>query len=162
MLIFVFCFSGFFNWPINVWPHDGVCVLLRTRRTRNICLYSLHVDYQIKHSWFQVYWMRKLQQLWSSVLIIMQLLPNYSSSWRNLCIISRGCLNIKMLSYQYRDPHVKVKTVSTALSLTWEFPYIGKTVLKLRCTCIILCVIIIKWCSFFIPQVDTIINYNWS
>ena len=28
-----------------------------------------------------------------------------------------GCLNIKMLSYQYSDPHVKDKTVTT---LTWE------------------------------------------
>ena len=28
------------------------------------------------------------------------------------CFVSRGHLNIKMLSYQYRDPHVKDKTVS--------------------------------------------------
>ena len=34
MLIFVFCFSWFFKWPIKIWPHDGVCVLLRTHRTR--------------------------------------------------------------------------------------------------------------------------------
>ena len=33
----------------------------------------------------------------------------------------RGLLNIKMLSYQYRDSHVKDKTVSsTVLSLTRE------------------------------------------
>ena len=32
-----------------------------------------------------------------------------------------GCLNIKMPSYQYRDSHVKDKTVSpTVLSLTWD------------------------------------------
>ena len=38
-----------------------------------------------------------------------------------------GHLNIKMLSYQYRDSHVKDKTVSpTVLSLTWESPYLGK------------------------------------
>ena len=44
-----------------------------------------------------------------------------------------GRLNIKMLSYQYRDPHVKDKTVSpTVLSLTWESPYLGKTVFILR------------------------------
>ena len=78
----------------------------------------------------------------------MQMLPSYSSSWRNLCSISRGCFNIKMLSYQYRDPHDNVKTVSTARSLTWEFPYIGNTIFKLTCTCIILCVIFSGWCSF--------------
>ena len=44
-----------------------------------------------------------------------------------------GRLNIKMSSYQYRDPHVKDKTVSpTVLSLTWEPPYLGKTVFILR------------------------------
>ena len=44
-----------------------------------------------------------------------------------------GHLNIKMSSYQYRDSHVKDKTVSsTVLSLTWEFPYLGKTVFILR------------------------------
>ena len=38
-----------------------------------------------------------------------------------------------MLSYQYRDSHVKDKTVSPAvLSLTWESPYLGKTVFILR------------------------------
>ena len=41
-----------------------------------------------------------------------------------------GRLNIKMSSYQYRDPHVKDKAVSpTVLSLTRESPYLGKTVL---------------------------------
>ena len=45
-----------------------------------------------------------------------------------------GCrLNIKMPSYQHRDSHVKDKTVSpTVLSLTWESPYLGKTVFILR------------------------------
>ena len=44
-----------------------------------------------------------------------------------------GRLNIKMSSYQYRDHHVKDKTVSpTVLSLTWESPYLGKTVFILR------------------------------
>ena len=42
-------------------------------------------------------------------------------------------LNIKMPSYQYRDSHVKDKTVSpTVLSLTWESPYLRKTVFILR------------------------------
>ena len=45
-----------------------------------------------------------------------------------------GPLNIKM-SYQYWDSHVKDKTVSpTVLSLTWESPYLGKTVFILRKT----------------------------
>ena len=35
---------------------------------------------------------------------------------------SGGRLNIKMSSYQHRDSHVK------ELSLTWETPYLGKTV----------------------------------
>ena len=40
---------------------------------------------------------------------------------------ARGRLNIKMLSYQYRDSHVKDKTVSpTVLSLTWDIPIPGK------------------------------------
>ena len=44
-----------------------------------------------------------------------------------------GHLNIKMPSYQYRHSHVKDKTVSpTILSLTWESPYLGKTVFILR------------------------------
>ena len=47
---------------------------------------------------------------------------------------SGGAISInKMSSYQYRDPHVKDKTVSpTALSLTWESPYLGKMVFILR------------------------------
>ena len=43
-----------------------------------------------------------------------------------------GRLRIKMSSYQYRDPHVKDKTVSTVLSLQMESPYLGKTVFILR------------------------------
>ena len=44
-----------------------------------------------------------------------------------------GRLNIKMSSYQYSNSHVKDKTVSpTVLSLTWESPYLGKTVFILR------------------------------
>ena len=44
-----------------------------------------------------------------------------------------GHLNIKMSSYQYRDSHVKDKTVSsTVLFLTWESPYLVKTVFILR------------------------------
>ena len=43
-------------------------------------------------------------------------------------------LNIKMPAYQFRDPHVKDKMVSPpyVLSLTWEFPYLGKTSFILR------------------------------
>ena len=44
-----------------------------------------------------------------------------------------GHIDIKMSSYQYRDPNVKYKMVSpTVLSLTWESPYLGKTVFILR------------------------------
>ena len=40
-----------------------------------------------------------------------------------------GRHDIKMPFYQYRDSHVKDKTVTpTVLSLTWESPYLGKTV----------------------------------
>ena len=46
---------------------------------------------------------------------------------------TRGRLNINMSSYQYRDSHVKDKTVSpTVLSLTWESPYLGKAVFILK------------------------------
>ena len=44
-----------------------------------------------------------------------------------------GRLNIKVPSHQYRDSHVKDKTASpTVLSLTWESPYLKKTVFILR------------------------------
>ena len=47
--------------------------------------------------------------------------------------VGGGRLNIKMSSYQHNDSHVEDKTVSpTVLSLTWEFPYLGKTVFILR------------------------------
>ena len=42
-----------------------------------------------------------------------------------------GCFNIKMSSYQYRDPHVK-DGLTTVLSSTWESLYLGKMVLILR------------------------------
>ena len=51
-----------------------------------------------------------------------------SPEWR-----PEGRLNIKIPSYQYRDSHIKDKTVTpTVLSLTWESPYLGKTVFILR------------------------------
>ena len=44
-----------------------------------------------------------------------------------------GRLNIKMLSYKYRDSYVKDKMVlSTVLFLTREYPYLRKTVFILR------------------------------
>ena len=47
--------------------------------------------------------------------------------------ITWGPSQYKYVSYQYRDPHVKDKTVSpTVLSLAWESPYLGKTVFILR------------------------------
>ena len=51
---------------------------------------------------------------------------------QHLCIETGpgGRLNIKM---PYKDSHVKDKTVSpTVLSLTWESPYLGKTVFILE------------------------------
>ena len=46
---------------------------------------------------------------------------------------SWGRLNIRMPSYQYNGHHAKDRTVSpTVLSLTWESPYLGKTVFILR------------------------------
>ena len=40
-------------------------------------------------------------------------------------VLTWGRLNTEMSSYQYRDSHVKDKTVSpTVLSLTWESPYL--------------------------------------
>ena len=53
--------------------------------------------------------------------------------WKSNKMTSGGRLNIKSSSYQYRDSHVKDKTVSpTVLSLTWESPYLGKMVFILR------------------------------
>ena len=62
-------------------------------------------------------------------------MENWAIKWHRPWIIytAGGCLNIKMYSYQYRDSHVKDKTVSpTILSLTWESPYLVKTVFILR------------------------------
>ena len=60
-------------------------------------------------------------------------------------------LNIKVASYQYRDPHVKDKTVSaTVLSLIWESPYLGKTVFMLRRGPGLVCadlVYLLIWCE---------------
>ena len=39
---------------------------------------------------------------------------------------SGGRLNINMSSYQYRDPH------ATVLYLTWDSPFLGKTIFILR------------------------------
>ena len=48
-------------------------------------------------------------------------------------MISGGRLNKKDGLTRYGDSHVKDKTVSpTVLSLTWESPYLGKTVFILR------------------------------
>ena len=41
-----------------------------------------------------------------------------------------GCLNIKMSSYQYRDPYDKDKT--TIVFLTWKSSSLGKTIVILR------------------------------
>ena len=47
----------------------------------------------------------------------------HGSSWSGLIKLGPGdCLNIKMPSYQYRDPQVK-DSFATILSLTWESPY---------------------------------------
>ena len=74
-----------------------------------------------------------------TAIIIFQLGHNFSHvtaveiSWLVQKLWPGGHLNIKMPSYQYRDSHVKDKTVSpTVLSLTWESPYLGKTVFILR------------------------------
>ena len=40
-----------------------------------------------------------------------------------------GGLNMQMSSYQYKNPHLIDKTT---LSLTWEYPYLGKTVFIFR------------------------------
>ena len=57
----------------------------------------------------------------------------YIHCWWRVLLQTGGRLNIKMSSYQYRDSHVKDKTVSpTVLSLTWKSPYVNKTVFILR------------------------------
>ena len=71
------------------------------------------------------------------MMIFIEPLPGYSDFMplrlKVTNLISGGRLNIKISSYQYRDSHVKDKTVSpTVLPLTWESPYLGKTVFKMR------------------------------
>ena len=61
------------------------------------------------------------------------LMTSLGCNYLLLPLKSGGCLNIKMPSYQYRDPHVKDKTVlRPSYLLTWESPYRGKTVFILR------------------------------
>ena len=73
--------------------------------------------------------------------IIEHLNRKVNSNWKEPSCLSLvkprlepgDCLNIKMWSYQYRDSHFKDKRVSlTVLYLTWESPYLGKTVFILR------------------------------
>ena len=60
-------------------------------------------------------------------------LHHMHGQWQYLGEKPAGHLNIKTSSYQYRDYHVKDKTVlPTVLSLTWESPCLGKTVFILR------------------------------
>ena len=87
------------------------------------------------------------------ILMIWNNLSTWPMSPQEITIAPGGRLSIKMSSYQYRDSHVKDKTVSptvlsltwespTVLSLTWESPtvlsliwessYLGKTVFILR------------------------------
>ena len=73
------------------------------------------------------------QQCLAIYIIFHSWYPFYFDRISRECICPGGRLNIKMPSYQYRDSHVKDKTVSpTVLSLTWESPYLGKTVFILR------------------------------
>ena len=56
-------------------------------------------------------------------------------TWISDCTRTQGAVSlyIKMPSYQFRDPHIKDKTVSwLSSSLTWESPYLGKTVFILK------------------------------
>ena len=45
---------------------------------------------------------------------------------------ARGRVNIKMSSYQYRDPHVNDETSHDRLNFNMGIPYLGKTVFILR------------------------------
>ena len=68
----------------------------------------------------------------------------YLFLWESLCLRIWRASQYKAVSYQCRDSHVKDKTVSrvaTIWSLTWESPYLGKTVFILRRAM----VFILKW-----------------
>ena len=64
---------------------------------------------------------------WWLCLLFPYICPVVKQCWMKQ--LPGGRLNIKIPSYQYRDSHVKDEMVSpTVLSLTWESPYLGKTV----------------------------------
>ena len=68
----------------------------------------------------------KVRWSWDHLIIIMGIPTPKDDIYIEM---GPGRLNIKMPSYQYEDSHVKDKMV---LSLTWESPYLGKTVFILR------------------------------
>ena len=74
---------------------------------------------------------RQMQAIFPPTLLVKELVRHLltNSKW---LMETGGCLNMKMPSYQYRDSHVKDKTVSDRLILTWESPYLVKTVFILR------------------------------
>ena len=80
----------------------------------------------------RIFWLPRLfagRHLWRTFLSIKKLSNTRFLYMTKISTTSWGRLNIKMPSYQYR----KDKTVSpTVLSLTWESPYLGKTVFILR------------------------------
>ena len=95
-----------------------------------ICLPSLFVAILVKFYCFRSPFVPNLEA--KSMVRELTTTDSEHCWWSLLNGCSGGRLNIKMSSYQYRDSHVKDKTVSpTVLSLTWESPYLGKTVFLL-------------------------------
>ena len=65
------------------------------------------------------------------VLLIQIYIKGYL--YLTLKIRQQGCYNMKISPYQSSDPHVKDKTISwPSYLLTWESPYLGKTVFIMR------------------------------
>ena len=79
--------------------------------------------------------------IWRLISFEVLKISSRKMSFKNYFHISQGPMsragrrhNIKMPSHHYRDSHVEDKTVSpTVLTvITWESPYLGKTVFILR------------------------------
>ena len=115
------CVRGIHQWPVN-YPHKERVIWKMFPFDDVIMLIALLTLCGLQGQW------------WGTLML--SFMSDWKIWWINSWVVCyKGCVtfNIKMSSYQYRDPHVKDKTVSpTVLSLTWESPYPGKTVFILN------------------------------
>ena len=148
-----------YKWPKNsekYWLRTVVKTLFQNW-PHAVCMATLYINsgwywYTNTRKWYLTvghYWFMSwvlFVWLWQSSLLPVPIRGLHVSVWLGEYTLCDGVgvswrpgdrLNIEMLSYRCRDSNVKDKTVSpTVLSLTWESPYLGKTVFIMRRGCI--------------------------